>query len=543
MKGRRGCLAGKVINFRGTVVGEAEVQQIRMLIAQYRDRTQLQIARRVCHHFKWYRPNGDLADQAFVGVLRRLRSRGVLRLPAPRSGLKRKTAPVSTDLPELIWPDAGLSSEVRGTGEFVVRPIHAYERAAWRQHIARGHYLGHRPLVGESLCYVAFLKGEVVALIGWAAAALKNTPRDAYIGWDWDTKCRRLSLVVNNIRFLVLRGDRAPNLASRVLAANLRRLSRDWQIRYGHPVYLAETFVDTNRFRGTCYRASNWIELGRTSGWSRQGTTYRHHGNPKSVLVYPLHRRARDLLNATDDPVRNDTKEGPPLLTDLSRLPLEGQGGLIDVLRTITDCRKARGVRHKIVSVLAFAVCAALSGMKSFGAIAQWAKEVPREDQDRLGCTRHTPPSKDCFRRVLSKVNAHEIDEKVGQWFAALTLSKGAGLALDGKTLRGSGDGDTPPVQLLTAVLHNEGIVLAQHRVPDKTNEIPGVKPLLEGLSIEGAVVTADAMHTQKATATHLVEEKKADFLFIVKDNQPTLRKHIEDLGLRSFPPSGRNGR
>jgi len=182
MKGLRGCLAEKVITFRGTVVGEAEVQRIRTLIAQHRDRTQLQIARRVCHHFKWYRPNGDLADQAFVGVLRRLRARGALQLPAPRVGVRRETASSSTDLPELRWPDAELPSETRGTGELVVRPIHAYERVAWRQHIARCHYLGHRPLVGESLCYVAFLKGEVVALIGWAAAALKNTPRDAYIG-------------------------------------------------------------------------------------------------------------------------------------------------------------------------------------------------------------------------------------------------------------------------------------------------------------------------------------------------------------------------
>lgn len=538
---RRGW-AGGVITFRGTLVGEAEVRQIRKLIAQYRDRTQLEIARRVCRHFKWYRPNGDLAEQAFVGVLRRLGSRGVLRLPAPRSGARGQTACVSTSLPELRWPDVGLSSAGRSSDELVVRPIHAGERAAWRQYIARHHYLGHRLLVGESLCYVAFLKDEVVALAGWAAAALKNTPREAYIGWDRDTKYRRLSLVVNNQRFLVLPGDHGPSLASRVLAANLRRLSRDWQTRYGHPVYLAETFVDTSRFRGTCYRASNWIELGRTSGWSRQKTTYRHHGNPKSVFVYPLHRRARALLNAVDEPIHND-KESPPLLTKLANLPLEGEGGLMDVLRGITDFRKRKGVRHSIGCVVAFAVSATLSGMKSIGAITQWGKELPRDAQDLLGCTRHTPPSEKTYRRVLGGVDAQEVDQKVGQWLAAELSLKGEGIALDGKTLRGSGDGDSPPVQLLSALLHREGIVLAQHRVPDKTNEIPGVVPLLEDLSMEGAVVTGDAMHTQKATATHIVEQKKADYLFTVKDNQPTLRQHIADLGLGSFPPSGRNRR
>jgi len=223
---------------------------------------------------------------------------------------------------------------------------------------------------------VAFLKGEVVALIGWAAAALKNTPRDAYIGWNWDTKCRRLSRVVNNIRFLVLPGPPVPNLASQVLSANLRRLSRDWQTRYGHPVFLAETFVDTSRFHGTCYRASNWIELGRTSGWSRQRTTYRRNGTPKTVFVYPLHRRARALLSAEHDPVRTD-KEAATLAIDPARMPLEGKGGLIDVLRTVTDFRKRRGVRHTIGSVVAFAVCATLSGMRSFGAIAEWAKDQP----------------------------------------------------------------------------------------------------------------------------------------------------------------------
>jgi hypothetical protein len=528
--------------FRGTLIGEDEVRQIRRLIAQHQDRTQSDVARRVCRHFGWYRPNGALADHSFVAILRRLMSRGLIRLPPPSRGRRREISLPCDPLAELHWPASTASWVSSPLEEIVVRPIHAGEHRAWRQFIDRHHYLGHRRLVGESLCYVAFLRSEVVALIGWAAAALKSTPRDAYIGWDWDTKCRRLSRVVNNIRFLVLPGPPVPNLASQVLAANLRRLSRDWQTRYGHPVYMAETFVDSSRFHGTCYRASNWIELGRTSGWSRQRTTYRHNGIPKTVFVYPLHRRARVLLNAEDDPVRTD-KEATTLTIDPARLPLEGKGGLIDVLRTVTDFRKRRGIRHSIGSVVAFAVCATLSGMRSIGAIAEWAKDLPRDLQDRLGCTRHQPASKKTFRRILGGVNAKEIDEKVGGWLAERVCAKGKGIALDGKTLRGSGDGDRPPVQLLSALLHREGIVLAQHRVADKTNEIPGVKPLLKNLSMEGAVVTGDAMHAQKATAAHIVEEKKADYLFTVKNNQPNLRQHIEDLGLGSFSPSRRNRR
>lgn len=532
--------------FRGTAIDSSAVREMRRLMAVHRDRTRLGIARRMCSHFGWYRPNGDLADQAFLPVLRRLSSCGLLRLPPVRGGLKSKVSPPTGNLPNLAWPALEFPSQHHRPDQLVVRPIHAGERFAWREYMARHHYLGHRPLVGESLCYVGFQGDQVVALLGWAAATLVNTPRDAYLGWDWETKCRRLSLVVNNIRFLVLPGPGAPrpNLASRVLAANLRRLSGDWQSRYGHRVLLAETFVDTSRFVGTCYRASNWIELGRTSGWSRQRATYRRNGNPKSVFIYPLHRRARELLNAVDEP--NSTcsdKEARPLIKNIAQLPIEGKGGLIDVLRKFADFRKARGVRHTVGSVLAFAICATLSGMRSFGAIAQWAKELPREDQDRLGCDRHTPAGKDTFRRVLGGVDAQAIDQNIGNWLAAQTSLKNEGIALDGKTLRGSGDGDNPPVQLLSALLHREGLVLAQHRVPDKTNEIPGVVPLLKDLSMEGAVVTGDAMHAQKATATHIVEEKKADYLFTVKDNQPTLRQHIEDLELRSFSPSGRNGR
>jgi hypothetical protein len=247
-------------------------------------------------------------------------------------------------------------------------------------------------------------------------------------------------------------------------------------------------------------------------------------------------------LNVADDPVRND-KEVITMTIDPARLPLEGKGGLIDVLRTVTDFRKPRGVRHSIGSVVAFAICATLSGMRSFGAIAEWAKDLPRDLQDRLGCDRRQPPSKDTFQRVLSGVNAKEIDKKVGRWLAERISADGVGIALDGKILRGSGDGDRPPVQLLSALLHREGIVLAQHRVADKTNEIPSVIPLLKDLSMEGSVVTGDAMHAQKTTAAHIVEEKKADYLFTVKDNQPTLRQHIKDLGLSSFSPSRRDGR
>lgn len=225
-------------------------------------------------------------------------------------------------------------------------------------------------------------------------------------------------------------------------------------------------------------------------------------------------------------------------MIDINRLPLEGEDGLIDLLQTVADPRKRRGVRHPLIYILAISVCACLAGMRSFEAIAQWASELSRDALKRLKCRRMRPPSEKCIRLTLQRLNAAELDAKIGSWVVRHKILTHEGIALDGKTLRGAHDGDQAAPHLLSAVLHQEGIVVAQVEVGDKTNEIPCVKPLLKDLNIEGAVVTADAMHTQKETATFIVEEKNADYVFTVKDNQPTLRQDIADLKLDSFPPS-----
>jgi hypothetical protein len=189
---------------------------------------------------------------------------------------------------------------VRGPGVdlrgLVVRPITREERQGWRLYMARYHYLGDRTIVGEHILYAAFLEGELVALLGWASAAFRAPLREGYIGWTDETRSRRLHLVANNIRFLVPPWVRVKNLASKVLAANLRRLSRDWMAVWNHPVLLAETFVDTSRFRGTCYQAANWTYLGQTAGRTKRGNAYLKEGSPKALYVYPLRRDALSRL-------------------------------------------------------------------------------------------------------------------------------------------------------------------------------------------------------------------------------------------------------
>jgi hypothetical protein len=186
--------------------------------------------------------------------------------------------------------------ECQPEGPLTLRPIAQEERIGFRLHMQRYHYLGYEKPIGESLGYAALLGNELVALLDWGAPALYNTPRDRWLEWDAKTKAQRLFWVVNNRRFLVLPWIRQPHLASRVLAANLRRLSRDWEEIYGHAALLAETFVDLARFHGTCYRASNWLYLGQTRGFSRTRDGFVANQRPKGVFVYELERHGADQL-------------------------------------------------------------------------------------------------------------------------------------------------------------------------------------------------------------------------------------------------------
>lgn len=519
--------------FCGSTLGVGDFRRIQKLIDSEHSPARQQVARDVCRLFGWKRPNGAPPVRACRDLLVRLDARGVIRLPAPRRivDMASRSSLRQTETDFLLGPTPGWTGTVSDDACFELRPISDGERSGYSAYMQKYHYLGDSPLVGESMRYGAWMDGELVALLGWAGATQHNAARDLYIGWD-DARLRaRLHLMVNNARFLILPWVRLHNLASRILGANLRRLSADWQAVYGHPVLLAETFVDRSRFQGTCYRASNWEFVGETKGWSRHGQRYEEHGQKKAVFVHTLHRHAlrklRAPLEAPD--TRGDSK--PMNVMDVTRLPLEGEGGLFSVLATFCDLRKARGIRHSLQSVLAVATCAVLAGQRSFVAIEEWARDQSKEILKRLGCRYGRPPSERTFRRVLKcLVDAEEIDKKLGLWVAEQqpTLS-GAGVALDGKTLRGSRDGEKKGIQLLSAVVHGSGVVVAQMRVSDKTNEIPCVKPLLAALNLEGSVVTADALHTQKETTRYLVEDKKADYVLTVKENQPTMRKDIED--------------
>ena len=424
-----------------------------------------------------------------------------------------------------------------------VRPIRPEERTRWDALVDEYHYLGLRSLFGKTLRYVAVTEGHWLALLGWQAAALKCAARDAWIGWPRVLHYQRLHLLANNARFLILPDVRVPNLASRVLALNVRRLSADWQRIHGHPLLLAETFVDITRFTGACYRAANWQALGSTRGFARRNGHYSAHGEPKAVLVYPLHRRARELLCAPELPP--PWRSTPMQRVSLTTAQMED---LQVRLRALPECRHARGQRHPQATVLTIAIAAVLAGSRGYTAIAEWAARLTQPQLKRLRARynrrsgRCEPPSEPTIRRILQGIDVGHVDASLGDWLLGLTAADQA-VAVDGKSLRRAMREDGTRVHLLSAFLQEQGVTVAQREIPAKTNEIPEIKPLLEPLELTGRVVTADALHTQRETARFLVEDKHAHYLLTVKENQPTLYADLEALAESHFPPLGRDPR
>ena len=421
-----------------------------------------------------------------------------------------------------------------------VHPIEPHDKRRWDQLMKEHHYLGLRVLAGESLRYVAAIDSQWVALIGWNTGAFKCHVRDAFIGWSRIIQRQRLHLIANNARFLILPDFHIYNLASRVLGLNLRRLSRDWEAMYGHSIYLAETFVDPGRFTGACYKAANFTCLGATLGFGKCNSRYYYHGRNKAVFIRPLCTNAVGLLRAP---------ESIPPQRKVNAMPFTHKQieELMSTLRKLPDPRHKKGQRHRLVSVLAISICAVLCGAKSFNSIAEWASHRSQNHLERLWARyrekekRYSPPSEPTIRRILQAIDPGCVDHGIYGWLQS--VAQGDSIAIDGKTLKGALNEDGSRTHLLSAVLHQGGISIAQQSVSQKTNEIPVARELLKNMPIEGKIITADALHTQKETAELIVRDKQADYCFIVKDNQASLKEDIAFEFQKDFPPSVRNRR
>ncbi len=283
-----------VFRYRSRDLRAQDIHFVQTVVARLYEKGRSEISRAICEAWGWVQPNGRLKEYAARDLLLRLEEKGLIELPPrlrPKNNLKR---PAFVQIPLFsATPLEGSLSQYGEPSLHLVTPSKSY---LWDYLVYHYHYLGRPCFVGEHLRYLAFLNGQVVACLGWASASFKVKDRDRFIGWEPPTRRKHLLYIANNVRFLILPWIRVPHLASKVLALNLRRLSQDWQATYGHPLYLAETFVDESRFRGTCYRASNWIFVGQTQGHAKKGNCYHYHGQPKAIYLYPLDRNFRRRL-------------------------------------------------------------------------------------------------------------------------------------------------------------------------------------------------------------------------------------------------------
>jgi len=283
------------MRYCGREFSPAELEGIRTLIAEDPPRSRADISRLLCRMLGWYKPDGGLKEMSCRVALLRMQTDGLIRLPPARtqngngSRYARRTAAAEPRLPVVL--DCGCFSQLRLD---VVTA--GKESALWNEYIARYHYLGYRSLAGAQLRYLVRYRSEELACLGFGASAWKVAPRDQFIGWSDEQRKSRLHWVVGNARFLILPWVQSRNLASKILSLVAARLPDDWQARYGYRPVLLETFVESARFHGTCYKAANWIHVGVTQGRGKLDVKNEYALPKKDIWLYPLTQDFRTIL-------------------------------------------------------------------------------------------------------------------------------------------------------------------------------------------------------------------------------------------------------
>jgi len=288
------------LKIQGRFVTEAEVNEIRMLLHTYPAWNRSRLSRELCERWNWYRTDGQIKDMACRELLRKLETRRLITLP-PRQNYSPRRLPEIAKIEIDQSPVSCRLSEIQPVQIIDVRHCSEQEKA-FNYLLKKHHYLSYSRPVGQNMKYLILGKdGRYLGCLLFGAAAWKTAARDQWIGWYPDERERNLGLICNNTRFLILDWVKVPHLASHVLGACLRRLSCDWQHRYGTPIALVETFVDTTRYAGTCYKAANWQKVGQTKGRSRQDSDRKLKVSIKDILVYPLRNDFRRLLTNTEE--------------------------------------------------------------------------------------------------------------------------------------------------------------------------------------------------------------------------------------------------
>ena len=319
--------------------------------------------------------------------------------------------------------------------QIVVRLIEPHEQARWEGEVRQHHYLKNAHLVGEQLRYVVEYRSQWLALLGWSAAAYHVRARDQWIGWNDNQRRARLRLVANNARFCLLsEPGQYPNLASRALGLNLARLSGDWQAAYGHPIVLAESFVDHQLFRGTAYKASGWQAVGQSAGFKRVAEDfYEVHDRPKQLYVRELVKHAARKLRqrCLPEPLReHEQKIAPSCQMAHDRLSSFWE----TIHRQVSESRNAHGLRHKQATVLTISFAFLLSGGQGgHRAVTAFGQDLTPTQRAAVRCwfnrktKTYDPPSENCVYRVLKAVPSWSSNRRSGPGSRPVTEGRTAG--------------------------------------------------------------------------------------------------------------------
>lgn len=287
----------EVLSYRHRVISNEDLVFIRRLIAEHPGASRWALSKKLCEAWGWVQANGALRDMVCRGMMLMLHRAGLIELPPVR--WVPRVAPGQRKTPGLVKVDqTALRTSFAELGPLEVRQVRRTpEEALFNSLLQHHHYLGYTVPVGEHLKYLVYAQGRPIACVAWSSAARHLGSRDRFIGWDKQARLRNIGLVAYNTRFLILPWVTVAHLASHILGCMTRVLSADWQRLYAHPIYFVETFIDPQRFRGTCYRAANWTLLGETTGRGKADLTHEANRSIKQVLGYPLVRDFRQRLS------------------------------------------------------------------------------------------------------------------------------------------------------------------------------------------------------------------------------------------------------
>jgi len=287
-----------IVIYRGHSVTNEQIAFIRRLIQDRPGWSRWKLSRELCQAWQWKQPNGALRDMVCRGLLLMLYRSGEIELPPIKRVVRNRIAERARPAPVFIEqrPVQSSLSDLQPLDFVQVR--RTPEEALFNSLLDQHHYLGYERPVGEHLKYLVKARDQVIACLAWSSAPRHLKVRDQYLGWSKEARERNVHLLAYNTRFMILPWVQVPHLASHILGRMAKILPHDWQRLYAHPIYWLETFVDTSRFTGVCYRAANWREIGNTVGRGHRAPTFEPTRPIKKMLGLPLHRRFREILSA-----------------------------------------------------------------------------------------------------------------------------------------------------------------------------------------------------------------------------------------------------